>query len=272
MNLARYIDHTLLKPDATAADIDKLCAEAKQHGFASVCINPFWVSRAARTPQGHRRRGRLGRRLPVRRHHLRDQGPRDAPGHPGRRPRDRHGDQHRGAQVRPARTRPRATSRWSSDACHESGALNKVIIEAALLTDAEKVIACRLAKDAKADFVKTSTGYASGGATVFDVALMREAVGPRIGVKAAGGIRTRNDVEEMIAAGATRIGASAGVKIVTGAGETSWPVLTFARTSSWTASRRSTPRSSARWRRASCRCPATPRSTSRSRPASRSTG
>jgi deoxyribose-phosphate aldolase len=106
-----------------------------------------------------------------------------------------------------------------SDACHESGAINKVIIEAALLTDAEKVIACRLAKDAKADFVKTSTGYASGGATVFDVALMREAVGPRIGVKAAGGIRTKNDVEEMIAAGATRIGASAGVKIVTGAGE-----------------------------------------------------
>jgi deoxyribose-phosphate aldolase len=105
-----------------------------------------------------------------------------------------------------------------SEACHESGAINKVIIEAALLTDAEKVIVCRLAKDARADFVKTSTGYASGGATVFDVALMREAVGPRIGVKAAGGIRTRNDVEEMIAAGATRIGASAGVKIVTGEG------------------------------------------------------
>jgi deoxyribose-phosphate aldolase len=108
-----------------------------------------------------------------------------------------------------------------SDACHESGALNKVIIETALLTDQEKVVACRLAKEAKADFVKTSTGYASGGATVFDVALMREAVGPRIGVKAAGGIRTKADVEEMIAAGATRIGASAGVKIVSGEGAAS---------------------------------------------------
>jgi deoxyribose-phosphate aldolase len=103
-----------------------------------------------------------------------------------------------------------------SDACHESGALNKVIIETALLTDEEKVVACHLAREAKADFVKTSTGYASGGATVFDVALMREAVGPRIGVKASGGIRTAEDVQDMIAAGATRIGASAGVKIVTG--------------------------------------------------------
>ena len=105
-----------------------------------------------------------------------------------------------------------------SDACREAGARNKVIIEAALLTDEEKVIACRLAKQARADFVKTSTGYASGGATVYDVALMREAVGPKMGVKAAGGIRTAEDVEEMIAAGATRIGASAGVKIVTGEG------------------------------------------------------
>ena len=108
-----------------------------------------------------------------------------------------------------------------SDACHESGALNKVIIETALLTDREKVVACQLARQAKADFVKTSTGYASGGATVFDVALMRETVGPRIGVKASGGIRTKDDVEEMIAAGATRIGASAGVKIVTGEGGSS---------------------------------------------------
>ena len=83
------------------------------------------------------------------------------------------------------------------------------------------MIACQLARQAKADFVKTSTGYAGGGATVFDVALMRETVGPRIGVKASGGIRTKDDVEEMIAAGATRIGASAGVKIVTGEGGTS---------------------------------------------------
>jgi deoxyribose-phosphate aldolase len=105
-----------------------------------------------------------------------------------------------------------------SDACHEAGAINKVIIEAALLSDAEKIIASRLAKQAKADMVKTSTGYAKGGATVYDVALMREAVGPKLGVKAAGGIRTAEDVQDMIAAGATRIGASAGVKIVSGQG------------------------------------------------------
>jgi deoxyribose-phosphate aldolase len=103
-----------------------------------------------------------------------------------------------------------------SDACREAGAANKVIIETGLLTDAEKVVACRLAQQARADFVKTSTGYAKGGATVFDVALMRETVGPRMGVKAAGGIRTAEDVQDMIAAGATRIGASAGVKIVMG--------------------------------------------------------
>jgi deoxyribose-phosphate aldolase len=105
-----------------------------------------------------------------------------------------------------------------SDACHEAGAINKVIIEAALLSDAEKIIASRLAREARADMVKTSTGYAKGGATVYDVALMREAVGPKMGVKAAGGIRTAEDVQEMIAAGATRIGASAGVKIVSGQG------------------------------------------------------
>jgi deoxyribose-phosphate aldolase len=103
-----------------------------------------------------------------------------------------------------------------SDACREAGAVNKVIIETALLTDEEKVIACRLAKLAKADYVKTSTGYSTGGATVYDVALMRETVGARMGVKAAGGIRTAEDVEDMIAAGATRIGASAGVRIVGG--------------------------------------------------------
>jgi deoxyribose-phosphate aldolase len=103
-----------------------------------------------------------------------------------------------------------------SDACHESGALNKVIIEAALLTDEEKVIASALAKEAKADYVKTSTGFASSGATVHDVLLMRETVGPKMGVKAAGGIHTAEEVRDMVAAGATRIGASAGVKIVTG--------------------------------------------------------
>jgi deoxyribose-phosphate aldolase len=108
------------------------------------------------------------------------------------------------------------------DAAHEAGALCKVILETGLLTDEEKVIASALAKEAKADFVKTSTGFSGGGATVYDVALMRETVGPDMGVKASGGVRTAEDAEDMIAAGATRIGASAGVQIVGGTeGETS---------------------------------------------------
>jgi deoxyribose-phosphate aldolase len=105
------------------------------------------------------------------------------------------------------------------DACREVGAVCKVIIEAGLLTDEEKVVACQLSKDAKADYVKTSTGFLAGGATVYDVALMRETVGPAMGVKASGGIKTADDVEQMIAAGATRIGASAGVSIVSGNGD-----------------------------------------------------
>ena len=104
------------------------------------------------------------------------------------------------------------------DAAHEVGALCKVILETALLSDEEKVIASALAKGAKADFVKTSTGFAGGGATVYDVALMRETVGPEMGVKASGGVRTTEEAEDMIAAGATRIGASAGIQIVSGTG------------------------------------------------------
>ena len=105
------------------------------------------------------------------------------------------------------------------DAAHEVGAVCKVILETGILTDEEKVIASALAKRAKADFVKTSTGFGYGGATVYDVALMRETVGPDMGVKASGGVRTADDAEDLIAAGATRIGASAGVQIVSGEGE-----------------------------------------------------
>jgi deoxyribose-phosphate aldolase len=106
-----------------------------------------------------------------------------------------------------------------AEACHAGGAILKVIIEAALLTDEEKTVACQLAKAAKADFVMTSTGFGPGGATLEDVALMRRVVGPDMGVKAAGGIRTYEDAREMIAAGASRIGASAGVKILQEAGK-----------------------------------------------------
>jgi deoxyribose-phosphate aldolase len=214
-DLARYIDHTLLRPDATAADIDRLCAEAKEYGFAAVCINPTWVRRAAEILRGT------------------DVAVASVIGFPfGATTTDVKALEARrairdgaseidmviniGALKSGLHDEVREDIARVSDACREAGAANKVIIEAALLTDEEKVVACQLAKQAKADFVKTSTGYASGGATVFDVALMRETVGPRMGVKAAGGIRTAEDVQEMIAAGATRIGASAGVKIVTG--------------------------------------------------------
>ncbi len=217
LDLARYIDHTLLKPDATAADIDTLCDEAAEHGFASVCVNPTWVRRAAAR--------------------LRDADVAVASviGFPfGATPSDVKAFEARRAIRDGAREIDmvinigalksgdldlvRSDIARVSDACHEAGAINKVIIEAALLSDAEKIIASRLAREAHADMVKTSTGYAKGGATVYDVALMREAVGPKMGVKAAGGIRTAEDVQEMIAAGATRIGASAGVKIVSGQG------------------------------------------------------
>jgi deoxyribose-phosphate aldolase len=214
-DLARFIDHTLLRPDATAAEIDRLCDEAREFGFASVCVNPTWVKRCAQRLRGSTVKvaSVIGfpfgasttevKALEARRA-IRD----------GAREIDmvinvgalRSGDtelvQNDIAKV--------------SDACREAGALNKVIIEAAFLTDEEKVVASHLAKRAKADFVKTSTGFGPGGATVHDVLLMRETVGPKLGIKAAGGIRSAEDVREMIAAGATRIGASASVQIVTG--------------------------------------------------------
>ena len=214
-DLARYIDHTLLKPDAVAADIDKLCAEAAEHRFAAVCINPTWVRRAADNLRGTDVTVASVIGFPFgaattevkaveARRAIRD-GAREI-------------DMviNIGALKSGMLDVVREDIARVSDACREAGASNKVIIETALLTDEEKVVACQLARQAKADMVKTSTGYASGGATVFDVALMREVVGPKMGVKASGGIRTAEDVQDMIAAGATRIGASAGVRIVSG--------------------------------------------------------
>jgi deoxyribose-phosphate aldolase len=214
-DLARYIDHTLLRPDAVAADVDKLCAEAKEFRFATVCVNPTWVRRAADAVHGT------------------EVGVASVIGFPfGATPTEIKVFETRrairdgaseidmviniGALKSGMRDHVREDIARVADACHESGALCKVIIETGLLTDEEKVIACRMAQLAKADFVKTSTGFAKGGATVFDVALMRETVGPKMGVKASGGIRTAEDVHDMIAAGATRIGASAGVRIVKG--------------------------------------------------------
>ncbi len=212
-DLARFIDHTLLRPDATAADVDRLCDEARRFGFAAVCVNPVWVRRCTQNLRGTNVRVAsvvgfpFGASTPEvkaveTRRAIRD-GAREI-------------DMviNIGALKSGDLDLVRDDVRKVSDACHEGGALNKVIIEAALLTDEEKVLASHLAKEARADYVKTSTGYGPGGATVHDVLLMRETVGPRLGVKAAGGIRTVEDVRDMIAAGATRIGASAGVQIL----------------------------------------------------------
>jgi len=214
-DLAQFIDHTLLKPDATAADIDELCSEAVEHGFASVCINPSWVKRAAAKVAGSpvRVASVVGFPFGATTPEIKAMEARRAI-------RDGASEIDMVINIGALRSGDydvvKRDISMVSDACHESGALNKVIIEASLLTDEEKVIASGLAKEAKADFVKTSTGFGPGGATVFDVALMREAVGPKLGIKAAGGIRTADDLREMVAAGATRIGASAGVAIVSG--------------------------------------------------------
>jgi len=210
------IDHTLLKPEATYAEIAQLCDEARQYGFASVCVNATHVKRCAERLAGSPVKVcavvgfPLGATVPEVKAYEAQQAIEDGAteidmvinvGALKSKDDDRVA-RDIGAVVRMART---------------SGALVKVIIEAALLTDEEKATACQLAKEAGADFVKTSTGFGPGGATARDVELMRRVVGLKMGIKAAGGIRTREDAEKMVAAGATRIGASASVKIVTGA-------------------------------------------------------
>lgn len=208
-----YIDHTLLKPDASRADIERLCAEAREFHFASVCVNPAWVSLCASLLRGSSVAVcsvvgfPLGATTP------------DVKGYETRRvifdgAREIDMVINVGAlksgDVRLVEQDIAAVA----DLCRAEGALSKVIIEAALLTDHEKVTACTLAKAAGADYVKTSTGFGPGGATVADVALMRRVVGPAMGVKAAGGVRDLAGLQAMVAAGATRVGASAGVKIV----------------------------------------------------------
>jgi deoxyribose-phosphate aldolase len=212
-DIARMIDHTLLKPEATRAQIETLCREAREHGFATVCVNPAWVRLCAALLRGSETRVCTVVGFPL------------------------------GATV--PEVKAFEASRVVEDGACEvdmvlnvgalksgdyrlverdiagvvqasrpGGALVKVIIEAALLDDDEKVKACVLAKAACADFVKTSTGFGPGGATAADVALMRRVVGPEMGVKAAGGVRDLQSARAMLEAGADRIGASVGVKIV----------------------------------------------------------
>lgn len=214
-DLAAYIDHTLLRPDATAADIDVLCDEAREFGFASVCVNSYWVKRAADRLRGSDVMVASVIGFPF------GAAPSQVKAMEARRAiRDgaRELDMviNIGALKSGDHDVVREDVRKVAEACREAGAKLKVIIETAYLDDEEKVVASYIAKQAKAHFVKTSTGYGPGGATVHDVLLMRETVGPDMGVKASGGIRTREDLQSMVAAGATRIGASAGVQIVAG--------------------------------------------------------
>ncbi|MDH3754799.1 MAG: deoxyribose-phosphate aldolase [Acidimicrobiia bacterium] len=215
MDMAEYIDHTALKPDTTADDIDVLCGEAEQYHFASVCVNPSWVKRAAANLRGSDVKvcSVIGFPLGATTAQIKATEARQVI-------RDGAREVDMVINIGALKSGDHQTVLTDIekvvDSAHESGAIVKVILETALLTDEEKVIASSLAKRAKADFVKTSTGFSGGGATVYDVALMRETVGPDMGVKASGGVRTAADVEDMIAAGATRIGASAGVQIVSG--------------------------------------------------------
>lgn len=214
-DLAKFIDHTLLRPDATATEIDTMCEEALEYGFASVCINPTWVKRASESLRGSEVKVCTVIGFPL------GATPPEIKAMEARRAL-RDGAREVDMVINVGALKSGDTALVLTDiekvvdAAHEGGAICKVILETALLTDEEKVIASALAKKAKADFVKTSTGFGGGGATVYDVALMRETVGPSMGVKASGGVRTLEDAEDMIAAGATRIGASAGVQIVGG--------------------------------------------------------
>ena len=210
--LAKYIDHTLLKPDATAAQIIRICDEAKEYGFASVCVNPSRIALVAEQLKGT------------------DVTPCCVVGFPlGAIPSEskaaetavavKNGAGEIDMVINIGAAKDGDWALVESDIAAVKAACGpaklKVIIETCLLTDDEKVKACIAAKNANADFVKTSTGFSKAGATPEDVALMRKTVGPDMGVKAAGGVHNRAEAEAMIAAGATRIGASSGIAIVT---------------------------------------------------------
>jgi deoxyribose-phosphate aldolase len=212
--LATVIDHTLLKPDATKEEIEQLCREAAQFCFASVCVNPYWVPLCRERLNGSGVRVCTVIGFPTGAHLP------DVKAYEARRAVEQGAEElDMVINIGALKSRDYALVEQDIRGVVQAGGKNtivKVILETSLLTRDEKVMGSTLAKAAGADFVKTSTGFAGGGATVEDVRLMRETVGPEMGVKASGGVRTRDDAEAMVAAGATRIGASAGVKIVRG--------------------------------------------------------
>lgn len=214
-DIASMIDHTLLKPDATADQIAQLCYEARKYNFASVCVNPTHVKLCAELLQGTQAKVctvigfPLGASSPEVKAFEAQTALKD-------------GATEIDMVINIGALKAGDLTLVARDinevvkVGHGGGAIVKVIIETALLNDEEKVTACLLSKEAGADFVKTSTGFSGGGATVEDISLMRKVVGPEMGVKASGGVRDFEDAQNMVQAGATRLGASAGVKIVQG--------------------------------------------------------
>lgn len=211
--LAGMIDHTFLKPYGTHEDIENLCAEARHYGFAMVAVNPAEVERCVALLQGCRVRVGAAIGFPlgqtttaVKIYEIKDALQRGA------------GEIDMVINVRALQSGDtdlvRAEIHALADLSQGAGAISKVILETCYLTDAEKRLVCQIARTQGVDFVKTSTGFGPGGATVEDVRLMRNTIGPQMGVKAAGGIRTLQDTYAMIEAGATRIGTSSGVQIM----------------------------------------------------------
>lgn len=211
--IAALIDHTILKPEATRDDVLKICREAKKYNFASVCVNPYWVPIVATELAGTPVKVCTVVGFPLGADAAETKRFEAAAA-------VRAGAQEIDMVINVGALRSgdhdavKADIRAVVEASHARGAIVKVILETALLDDNQKAIACTLSKLAGADFVKTSTGFSSGGATAQDIALMRKVVGGEMGVKASGGIRTLADVKTMQEAGASRIGASASVKII----------------------------------------------------------
>ncbi|WP_335869313.1 deoxyribose-phosphate aldolase [Bacillus sp. 2205SS5-2] len=212
--VAKMIDHTLLKAEATKQQVDTLCEEAREHQFASVCVNPTWVKYSSEKLQGSDVEVCTVIGFPL------------GATTPETKAFETKNAIENGATevdmvINIGALKDRDLELVERDiravvAASKGKALSKVIIETSLLSDEEKVIACELSVKAGADYVKTSTGFSTGGATVADVTLMRKTVGPDIGVKASGGVRSVEDAQAVMEAGATRIGASSGVKIVQG--------------------------------------------------------
>jgi deoxyribose-phosphate aldolase len=212
-SIARLIDHTILKPEAIREEVLQVCAEALQFEFASVCVYPYWAKSVAAELKGSPVKVCVVSGFPL---GATTTGAKVAETLSALRDGAEEIDMviNIGALRSGEKDVVKADIEAVVAASHGRGAIVKVIIETALLDDAQKILACRIAQDAGADLVKTSTGFSKSGATVPDVTLMRRTVGKAMGVKASGGIRTLADLQAMVAAGATRIGASASVRIV----------------------------------------------------------